>query len=392
MRILVETTPREDLARLDEAWAEPDSFAFLPARGAHSRNWVEQAVAQLPPAVARDHFALLTSGSTGRPKLVVGRKTRADALARALHDLQELGPCAATVLALPLPYCFAFVNQWRWARALDRRLIATAGFAEPDALRAALMDARDAMLCLVGAQMPLLEGLADADTFPGVTRVNFAGGRFPQEKLERLRDLFPAARVFNNYGCAEAMPRLTLRPAEAAAEAAVIGPPLPGVRLRAEDGQRLEFQSPYGAVGFVTDDGFRAVSDNDWIPTGDLAEPLPDGAWRLLGREGEVFKRYGEKIALPDLLAAVRATHPGEVAAFRERDPAGEEGYVLVLSPTPDPAAVRKVLGVFRDRFPRPHWPLRIEAREQLPLLANGKTDTASLQSVPGAVLWKQHL
>ncbi|MFO1528671.1 MAG: class I adenylate-forming enzyme family protein [Kiritimatiellia bacterium] len=392
MILLTETRPREDIARLDDAWAAPESFAFLPARGAHSRAWVEQAVAQLPAALARDHFALLTSGSTGRPKLVVGRKARADALARALHDLQDLDACAATVLALPLPYCFAFVNQWRWARALGRRLTPTAGFAEPDALRTALADARDAMLCLVGAQMPLLEGLAGAAAYPGVTRVNFAGGRFPQEKLGRLRDLVPAARVFNNYGCAEAMPRLALRDAGAADEAAIIGPPLPGVRLRAVDAQRLEFQSPYGAVGFVTDDGFRAVSDDDWIPTGDLAEPLPGGAWRLLGREGEVFKRYGEKIALPDLLAAARAVHPGEAAAFRERDPAGEEGYVLVLAPAPAPAAVRAVLGVFRDRFPRTHWPLRIEARDDLPRLANGKIDTPALKSTPGPVLWKQHL
>ena len=192
--------------------------------------------------------------------------------------------------------------------------------------------------------------------------------------------------------CAEAMPRLTLRPAEAADDAAVIGPPLPGVRLRAVDAQRLEFQSPFGAVGFVTDDGFRAVSDDDWIPTGDLAEPLPGGAWRLLGREGEVFKRYGEKIALPDILAAARTAHEGEAAAFRERDPAGEEGYVLVLAPAPDPAAVRAVLGVFRDRFPRTHWPLRIEARDDLPRLANGKIDTSALKSTPGPVLWKQHL
>ena len=392
MRLLTETTPREDIPRLDDAWSAPESFAFLPARGAHSRAWVEHAVAQLPPGLAGDHFALLTSGSTGRPKLVVGRKTRADDLARALHDLQDLDACAATVLALPLPYCFAFVNQWRWARALDRRLIATAGFAEPDTLRASLADARDAMLCLVGAQMPMLEGIAGADAFPGVARVNFAGGRFPQEKLDRLREIFPAARVFKNYGCAEAMPRLTLRPAESADDAAVIGPPLPGVRLRAEDGQRLEFQSPFGAVGFVTDDGYRAVSDHDWIPTGDLAEPLPGGAWRLLGREGEVFKRYGEKIALPDILSAVRAAHAGEATAFRDRDPAGEEGYALVLAPPPEPAGLRAVLGVFRDRFPRTHWPLRIETRDALPRLANGKIDSPSLKTTPGPVIWRQRL
>ncbi|MFO1520870.1 MAG: AMP-binding protein [Kiritimatiellia bacterium] len=389
MILLTETRPREDIARLDDAWAAPESFAFLPARGAHSRAWVEQAVAQLPAALARDHFALLTSGSTGRPKLVVGRKARADALARALHDLQDLDACAATVLALPLPYCFAFVNQWRWARALGRRLTPTAGFAEPDALRTALADARDAMLCLVGAQMPLLEGLAGAAAYPGVTRVNFAGGRFPRKTRPPPRPL-PAARVFNNYGCAEAMPRLALRDAGATRTRprssarppgrapARGGRPAPGPTLRR---RRLRHRRRVP----------RRVRRRPDSPPATSPNPCP-AAWRLLGREGEAFKRYGEKIALPDLLAAARAVHPGEAAAFRERDPAGEEGYVLVLAPAPAPAAVRAVLGVFRDRFPRTHWPLRIEARDDLPRLANGKIDTPALKSAPGPVLWKQHL
>ena len=112
----------------------------------------------------------------------------------------------------------------------------------------------------------------------------------------------------------------------------------------------------------------------------------------LYEQAGEVFKRYGEKIALPDILSAAAERHPGQTAAFRERDPSGEEGYVLVLAPAPDPAAVRKVLGVYRDRFPRAHWPLRIESRDDLPRLANGKIDTPALKSSPGPVLWKQHL
>ena len=62
-----------------------------------------------------------------------------------------------TVVALPLTYSFAFVNQWLWARQLGRRLVPTPGLAAPAELGRALDGCRDAMLCLVGAQVPLLE-------------------------------------------------------------------------------------------------------------------------------------------------------------------------------------------------------------------------------------------
>ena len=72
------------------------------------------------------------------------------------------------------------------------------------------------MICLIGAQVPLLIEYYAGHVFSGVIRVHFAGGRFPAERLGDLHQIFPNAQIFNNYGCAEALPRLTLRPAEAA--------------------------------------------------------------------------------------------------------------------------------------------------------------------------------
>src|ERR1035441_6572038 len=107
------------------------------------------------------------------------------------------------------------------------------------------------MICLVGAQVPLLAQYYEDHSFPGVIRVHFAGGRFPQERLDEVRRLFPQAAIFNNYGCAEAMPRLTLRRAEAATVAHHIGWPLPGVEMQSDEGSRVLFRSPYGAVALM---------------------------------------------------------------------------------------------------------------------------------------------
>lgn len=393
LRILTDTAVRTEPSILDQAWSGPGSFLFLPERGAPPMDWIQRSLGLLPEEFRQNHFILLTSGSTGQPKLVVGLKSRAESLARVLHESQRLEPVQCALVTLPLTYCFSFVNQWLWARVHHRKLRLTPGVSDPAALISLLRSTPASMLCMVGAQWPLLAPALKNETFPGVMRLNFAGGRFPQEVVPGLRHAFPEAGIFNNYGCAEAMPRLTQRRAEDAEDAANIGRPLPGVRLSTDAHQRLLFQSPYAAVGFLDADGFRPADPGAWMSTGDLAEERPDSSWYWLGRDSEVFKRFGEKIALPTILDRVRQSGIAQPAAYRESDPAGEEGYVLVLSGVRDKTAARPVLALFRDYFPRTHWPLRIEGVDSMPLLPNGKPDLRTLALQPGRTeLWKQRL
>ncbi len=389
-RVLVEHDG--DLDALRAVWAEEATFAYLPRRSALSEAEVGAIIAGLPGELRTGHVALLTSGSTGAPKLVVGARARAAALSRELHAAQDNEPCAQTILALPLSYSFAFVNQWVWATEHGRELVPTRGLADPRSLRAALQDARDAMLCLVGVQGGLLASALHGASFEGVTRLHFAGGRFPQAHLPALRRLFPRAAITNNYGCAEAMPRLTLRAAEAAHDASDIGAALPGIELRADDADRLLFRSPYGAVAVHEAGALRTIAPGEWVPSGDLAAPSGDG-WRLLGRANEVFKRHGEKVYLPAVLDTVGNAWNGETGVYRTTDRGGEDGYVLVLAPTAESADVRGVLRALRSHHARAQWPLRIETTAQLPRLANGKVDNAALgRPADRAVAWDQRI
>ena len=157
--------------------------------------------------------------------------------------------------------------------------------------------------------------------------------------------------------------------------------------------KRLLFRSPFGAVAYINDEGFQSVAPQEWVPSGDLGEPLDDGGWRLLGRANEVFKRYGEKISLPQLLTTVKSHWSGDAVFYLEVDRGGEQACVLVLSPVPDKQEVRQILLAFRNTHPRPHWPLRIESLKQMPLLPNGKADTQSLAETRGKQLhWRQRI
>lgn len=378
---------------LDAAWQAPETFAFVPQKTSAGREWIASAMRTLPPELRTDHFALLTSGSTGQPKLVIGKKARSEQLARVLHERQRSEPTRRTIGALPLTYCYAFVNQWLWSRVMGRELVMTGGFSRPDVLKRALDDAEDAIFCMVGAQVPLLAQMFGGAVFPSVQRLHFAGGRFPQDKLDVLRGFFPNAQIFNNYGCAEAMPRLAVRPAEDSPLGANIGHPLPGVELMVNEADALLFRSPYGCVGFVDGEGFHAIGDGDWVATGDLARQAADGTWELLGRSNEVFKRYGEKISLSMLQGTVATVWRGQLAFYREDDSAGEAGHVLVLAPAPTQDELRAVLQALRAGYARAHWPLRVESVADLPRLPNGKIDVIGLSQLPGReIAWRQRL
>jgi len=394
MYILHENEVKRNIKKLDRAWETPETFIFLPDRSGLSSDWLERAIKHLPDSVGKGHFVLLTSGSTGRPKLVVGLRIRAENLASTLHKSQNSEAVRKTVVILPLTYCYAFVNQWLWARINGRELVLTDGFGKPDHVHTALVHAKDSMVCAVGPVIQLFQKYFDEGVvFPGVVRLHFAGGMFPQEKLNGVRRFFPNAQIYNNYGCAEAMPRLTIRSAEESDEAANIGRPIPGVQLKTNDTGEILFRSAYQAVALYDGDSLFMPSPEDWIATGDFGETTDNGYWRISGRTNEVFKRYGEKISLPQLLEVVNENWAGNAVFYREQDPSGEDGHVLILAPEATKEQVIKLLQMFRKRHPRTHWPLRVESVAALPLLPNGKTNFGALPLMESKIIhWRQRL
>jgi long-subunit acyl-CoA synthetase (AMP-forming) len=189
------------------------------------------------------------------------------------------------------------------------------------------------------------------------------------------------------------MPRLTVRKVEGNNANIDIGAPLPGVELMIGEKELLLFKSPYRAVAWIYDDGYHEVMDDQWVQTGDKAYFEDTGVLKLLGRAQEVFKRYGEKISLHHLAKTVAANWHGQQAFYKETDNAGEEGYVLILSPEPASDQVRSILKAFRNSWPRTHWPLRIESFAKLPLLTNSKVNIQALSKLKNVKIhWEQRI
>jgi acyl-CoA synthetase (AMP-forming)/AMP-acid ligase II len=393
MLSLTENEIRSDLRQLEDAWSGKASFAILPDKLSVSRDWLDQNLALIPSERQIGHFVLLTSGTTGQPKLVVGARDRAAALSRELHHRQDSEMVRQTISVLPIAYSYSFVNQWLWAREHGRCFSLTAGLGDPTGVVQSLADADQAMLCLVGIQVPLIASGAEGRSFPGVVRLHFAGGRFPQERLEELYRFFPNAQVYNNYGCAEAMPRLTVRAAGQSPDAANVGKPLKGVELKIGDDAAVLFRSPYGAVGVVENGAYKNIEAQDWIPSGDMGVLEADGSLRLLGRGSEVFKRHGEKVSIASLATTVGSVWSRQFTFYRDTDASGEEGCALVLAPAANVDEIRPILFALRKHHPRSHWPLRVEVMRELPILPNGKPDLRTIKaSSSKSEIWRQHI
>jgi long-chain acyl-CoA synthetase len=394
MYLITESEIKEDITKLGSLWNGLDTFILIPGYDRFDHKWIENAISNIPPELKYNHFGLVTSGSTGQPKLVLGSRKRAEALVEEIHKLQDNEPVTETILILPLSYCYAFVNQWLWSRIKRRSLITCEGFARPDKLKEVLSITQNGMLCMVGAQVPLLGNyFGDNISFPGIIRLNFAGGRFPQEKIPQIKEYFPNAQIYNNYGCTEAMPRLTIRRLEESNDANNIGRPVPGVELKLNSIGEILFRSPYRAVAFYGKDDICLPNDTDWIPSGDIGEQDANGYWYVKGRNNEVFKRYGEKISLSILQEMVLCQWQGEAEFYREKDASGEEGHVLVLSPEANERQIRQILLAFRHNYPRTHWPIRVESTNSMPLFPNGKLDIISLNKIKNKKLhWRQNI
>jgi acyl-CoA synthetase (AMP-forming)/AMP-acid ligase II len=376
---------------LTKAWSNKKSFALISSKIPIDRDILRDTLAVLPETYSENHFILTTSGSTGNAKLLIGLKDRAEALASVINKVQGNSSACETVQILPLSYSFCFVNQWLWARVHNKPIHFTSGLKDITGLKYKLKESKEAMICMVGSQAFPIIAAFNRDVFPKISHVHFAGGRFPEESTEQMRKLFPNASISNNYGCAEAMPRLTHRSVDLSNDASNVGVPLPGVEIRVNTQFEIEFCSRYQVVAYCNPpNDWVSVREDSWLKTGDLGTINADKSLNLMGRHEEVFKRHGEKVSLYQLHNFIAPLLTCEFCTYRLKDRHGEDGYALVVKEPFARHCLQQLLSKYR-KLSRAYWPVQIEASQEIPTLASGKKDVVSLKkSTNKSIIWSQ--
>lgn len=299
-----------------------------------------------------------TSGSTGQPKALWVEKERMRASARMTCSFLGLQPGDTALLCLPLQYIAGImmvVRSLEWGLTLQ-----TASPRHPETGSEPPVFA--AMVPLQVAR--LLQRPSSREWVRGIRHLLIGGGAIDASLEQELRS-FPGA-VWSTYGMTETLSHIALRRISASAgdggpcEVSPWYTPLPGVRLH------------QNAEGCLVIDAPRVSAET--LVTHDMAELLPDGRFRILGRLDNVICTGGVKVQIEQVEALLRPDLGDTFLITSRPDPLYGE-TVVMLTTRPVDETVFRVLP--------PYWkPRHIITVPSLPFTATGKPDRAEAKRI----------
>lgn len=312
------------------------------------RAWLEAAEAPAPLVVE-------TSGSTGRPKRVLLPRHAVLASVRATE--RRLGGSGPWVVALPGAY----------VAGLMARLRSLVAGHDPRPLVAGWPDSEDWYTSLVPTQLTRLLDQPDEVAALRRARAVLLGGG-PVDAGLRERAIDAGVRVVATYGMAETCGGCVYD-----------GRPLDGVAVALGAEGRVRLGGATLFAGYQGDPELTAeVLVDGWFLTADAGHFDEDGRLRLLGRLDDVVVSGGVNV-------------PGAVVAARLRAHLDVRGAEVVG--VDDPEWGRRVVAVVAGRLPlasarewvaaehpRAWAPREVVEVDEVPLLANGKTDRLAVR------------
>jgi acyl-CoA synthetase (AMP-forming)/AMP-acid ligase II len=350
---------------------------------------------------------IYTSGSTGLPKGVVfthgaldtGVSTVAGYLGQTGEDR------VASLLALSTVYG---LNQ-----VLTSLLCGATLVVETSPLVAEIVTTLRAHAVTVLAAVPPLwlqllstKGF-DASSLPRLRLLQNAGGHLPVEAVRRVRDAFPSALLFLQYGQTETFRGTFLPPGQVDRRPGSMGRAIPGADLMVlrEDGSpaapgeigELVHAGPTIATGYWNDpeatarvfrphpDPERAVRGERVVFSGDLVKRDAEGFFTFVSRSDRLIKTMGFRVG-PDEIADILHASGETREAVVTSEPDSERGSrIVAFVVLREGGDVTRLTRFCRAELPPYMLPARIEAVSTLPRLPSGKYDMAAFPkfSVP---------
>jgi len=289
-----------------------------------------------------------TSGSTGAPKPMLVEKERMLASARITCDFLGLKPGDTALLCMSLDY---IAGKMMVVRALERglRLVSVPPSGHP-------LATLDDDVIDFAAMVPLqvynaLQVSAEREHLMQVRQLIIGGGAIDEALAEALK-VFPNA-VWSTYGMTETLSHIALRRLSGS-EASDCYTPFPSVRVSLSPDGCLVIEAP-------------AVCDGPLV-TNDIAELLPDGRFRILGRKDNVICSGGIKIQIEEVERQLRPHLQSPFLITRRSD--RKFGEVCVLLTEGDAAAASLVCERVLSKYHRPRLCLHVA---RIPLTETGK-------------------
>jgi len=357
-------------------------------------SMVARYPASRPPRQCIDQdlaFLIYTSGSSGEPKGVMSTHANVVFASWSITTYLENVPEDVIICALPLSFDYG-LYQLMMAFRLGGTLVLEKSFAYP-AHFVERMQAEHVTGCPIVPTMLAL--LLNMDLSPydlsHLRYISNTGAALPPSHIQRFRDLFPGVSVYSMYGLTETKRTLYLPPDQLDDRPGSVGVAIPGteVWLVDEEGRRLgpnqvgelvvrgqHVMRGYWQNPEATAKRFRAgpIPGERVCYSGDLLRMDQDGYFYFVGRQDDVIKSRGEKVA-PKEVEDVLYGLPGivEAAVVGVHDPVlGQAIKAIVV--TQDKAMTEKsVLRHCRAHLEDFMVPKTVEFVDSLPRTTSGK-------------------
>ncbi|WP_406656888.1 class I adenylate-forming enzyme family protein [Methanolobus sp. ZRKC2] len=335
-------------------------------------------------------LVLYTSGTTGTPKGVMLSDRNMVANAESIINILGISPAdkAAMVISPHHAYGNSIINSHLVAGGsicLGSMNFMGSVFS--------MMESGISMFYGVPSTYRLLLRYPEKfrDAFTNIRLAATAGGAIDATIVENLKNSNPDVRVMPMYGQTEATARLAYLPSEDVDEFVdTIGKAIPGVTLDVFDsgGRSVEPDNRGELVargdnimlGYL-DDEFATEKKiiNGWMYTGDLAQKLPNGYFRLLGRKDDIIKIGDHRVNPRELEKYIKDNNDvsGVFVVPVSHELLGNAISLMVM-----PGSGTDVDSIFsfcRENLPGYLCPLEVLCIDQLPLSENGKISNRSI-------------
>jgi fatty-acyl-CoA synthase len=273
---------------------------------------------------------MFTSGTTGFPKGVCISQANLVHSCTAISKYLDYHQHRSAAVVLPLHYSYALLSQVCCQLFVGGRVRLFANFRNPIKFSRAVNAEALATFCGVPSTyhaLVLVHRLTPL-CMPAVRVLCSAGAAMDRSKFCEIKEIFPNAMFFNNYGMTEAAPRIAyIREDDPRFFEPTCGRPMDGVEVKIVDpdthdelpeGQEgmLVVRGPNVTTGYLHDEAAtrQAFTRDGYLISGDIAYQ-DRGYIFIRGRHDDMFNVSGEKVA-PLEIERVLNAHPAvEMAA-----------------------------------------------------------------------------
>lgn len=341
---------------------------------------------------AKTAMIIFTSGTSAMPKGVMLSHGNLLANTHAILDYLQLTHGDSVLVTLAFSYSYG--NSLLLTHIASGGALYLENYAAfPVKVIDSLKSMQPTGFSTVGSYLNLMLKAAPVESlgFSTLKYITFAGEATNYSMLLQLQKVYPELKIFVMYGQTEASARLSFLPSQLLAlKSGSVGKGLSNVELKVvnkrggqvapgETGEILA-RGPNIMQGYWHDEeATKAVIQNGWLHTGDIATVDQDGYIFIQGRSNDIIKYLGHRISPMEIESCINKI-PGVLESAVIETMHKDEICIKAFVVTDGKVSIETIHEHLRSVLPPYKRPAIIQAISEIPRTTNGKIKRAALR------------